>query len=521
MIMRVPGGKTVLPGTKEQTMFKKVLRLCSILLLGCLLLTGCGGFEYVTEVPSGTDAVTGNGTMAVRKGDYVYFVNGQESNTADNSFGTPIKGSVMYAKLDENDQPIADTARVVVPKIFYSSNTSAGIWIFGDSLFYLTPSQEKDRDGNLLTSYTEVYRCGLNGQNAKRLALIGNNSFNFTFTEQNGTVYFVYVSTYTEKDEEGTDQTYTGVYSVNTATGASVRIAEKVTNTPVLGDDGFVYFTQDVPKTGALEEGNEAYNKFSKVAMDGSGEPTEVVDKNGKLLTQKFVYSEGASVEESYQQPALTVSPLFVKNGAIFFSRNDGTTDGSTAATFYYVMNQDGDIRMLSNSISGPALSSLIPISYDQGMLAQITSNEVKYLVQVNASGSIFTGNASPLSLKNILRGTFTVFGLNGNNLFYADADNRLCSVDITSEELSLPAFGKDPVFYTENGVNTTYLKPVLLDGVAYFINTTGDYTGYLYYCVKGTDEDGKETFTEVRLGQWSVADQEAYEAAQSSSDEA
>ena len=501
-------------------MFKKVLRLCSILLLGCLLLTGCGGFEYVTETPSASDAVTGNGTMVVRKGDYVYFVNGQESNTADNTFGTPIKGSIMYAKVGADNVPQADTARVVVPKIFYSSSTSAGIWIFGDQLFYLTPSQEKDRDGNLLTSYTEVYVCGLDGQGSRRLALIGSNSFNYTFAELDGTVYFVYVSSYSENDEDGVSQSYTGVWSINTATGASTRIAEKVTNTPVLADDGFVYFTQAVPKTGAMEEGDEDYNKFSKVSMAG-GDPQEITDKNGKLLTQKFIYGSAAAEADCYQDPALSVTPLFVKNGDIFFSRNDGTTDGSTAATYYYVMNAAGEIRMLSNSIAGPALSNLIPLSYDQGMLAQITSGEVNYLVQVSASGSIFTGSESPAALKNILRGTFTVFKLEGNTLYYADADSRLCSVDITAEELSLPAFGKDPVFYTENGVNTTYLKPAVMDGVAYFINTTGDYTGYLYYAVKETDEDtGEDFFTEVRLGQWSVADQEAYEAAQSSSDE-
>ena len=272
-----------------------------------------------------------------------------------------------------------------------------------------------------------------------------------------------YETMVSENDEDGVSQSYTGVWSINTATGASTRIAEKVTNTPVLADDGFVYFTQAVPKTGAMEEGDEDYNKFSKVSMAG-GDPQEITDKNGKLLTQKFIYGSAAAEADCYQDPALSVTPLFVKNGDIFFSRNDGTTDGSTAATYYYVMNAAGEIRMLSNSIAGPALSNLIPLSYDQGMLAQITSDEVNYLVQVSASGSIFTGSESPAALKNILRGTFTVFKLEGNTLYYADADSRLCSVDITAEELSLPAFGKalkDKLGITYDAVTTNRYSDV------------------------------------------------------------
>ena len=60
-----------------------------------LALAGCGSEKYAGEKLSATDtfeSVSSNGGFAVETKDYVYFINGTESNTAKNSYGDVVKG---------------------------------------------------------------------------------------------------------------------------------------------------------------------------------------------------------------------------------------------------------------------------------------------------------------------------------------------------------------------------------------------------------------------------------------------
>ena len=79
-------------------MLKKIGKLFLFALVFTMALTGCGtGFVAPKDNPSADAPVYNNGTMAVQKGDYLYYVNGKGSNTADNTYNTPIKGSIDNA----------------------------------------------------------------------------------------------------------------------------------------------------------------------------------------------------------------------------------------------------------------------------------------------------------------------------------------------------------------------------------------------------------------------------------------
>ena len=88
-------------------MKKTLLSLVMAVFMGfCVFLTGCGDKGLKNNPP--TDAtVTSNGGMTVRKGDYLYFVNGHVDETTlgkkDNKNGDVTKGAIYRTKLDNGD----------------------------------------------------------------------------------------------------------------------------------------------------------------------------------------------------------------------------------------------------------------------------------------------------------------------------------------------------------------------------------------------------------------------------------
>jgi hypothetical protein len=160
----------------------KATKLIALLLLSLILVTAvfaaCSNtnFIYPENLPSGSD-IESNGGMAVRYGDYVYFVNGyQGDNTVSNSFGgindttgkNSVKtGDIVRAKTsdllsifgewyeenkEESDfetllqEKVYDFAEVVVPRFYFTRNTSStnswvnGLYIFGGRLYFTTPN---------------------------------------------------------------------------------------------------------------------------------------------------------------------------------------------------------------------------------------------------------------------------------------------------------------------------------------------------------------------------------------------
>ena len=74
-------------------MKKIIILLVAIVTCFTALFTGCGdstGFNNKLTI-SASDAVSSNGGFAVVKGDYVYFINGVETYTADNKYGDVVK----------------------------------------------------------------------------------------------------------------------------------------------------------------------------------------------------------------------------------------------------------------------------------------------------------------------------------------------------------------------------------------------------------------------------------------------
>jgi hypothetical protein len=159
-------------------------------------------------------SVSGNGGAAVMVGEYLYFTHGFTSRSSikykQNDYnkirgqgkggiwrvkmanGTPEYNNdylkylddwfggedpkSQYSRFDPLQQPYASsmdkvvkkgTLELIVPKIAGFEDTA--LWVFGNTLIYTSPNNEKNRNGQLQRNKTDFFAVNLNGSNHRRI----------------------------------------------------------------------------------------------------------------------------------------------------------------------------------------------------------------------------------------------------------------------------------------------------------------------------------------------------------------
>ena len=220
--------------------------------VGLIVVSACSDV-YKAKPLSGENIFTdgkavSNGGFVVEKGDYIYFINGRESNTADNTFGSVVKGAIM--RISKSDLAARNYSSVdtVVPLVVYSGNTNAGIYIYGDYIYYSTPSTEKNSNGEVLNDRLAFNRTKLDGTDTNKDYFIqhSTNSLEYRYVEVDGVVYLLYVAT----GESLYGTSCTNLHSLNTQTGVNTVLAYNVSAVTFDSNDltnPRVYYTMNVP----------------------------------------------------------------------------------------------------------------------------------------------------------------------------------------------------------------------------------------------------------------------------------
>ncbi len=197
-------------------MKKLLIAIISIIIMA-FTLVGCGdSFKPVSNVEG--EVLSGNGSFAVEKGDYVYFINGQDAVTKENKFGEVEKASLVRIKTSELANPKTAKIETVIPKLLISASYKTGVFVYGDYVYYATPSNRKDKQGNVLNNQTQFYRFNLkSGKADDYIAIAKNNATEYRFIENNGTVYLIFVieESHAENNETHTHKKL-AVYNADT-----------------------------------------------------------------------------------------------------------------------------------------------------------------------------------------------------------------------------------------------------------------------------------------------------------------
>ncbi len=152
---------------------KRFLKLTLCVLIGIFTigLTGCGSKDKPNVNTS--IASFGNGGMAVTSGGYVYFVNGRSSYeiyTKNNLTDKFELGGLYRAKLNENNQITYDEDGNIENLSYISGNLAGfettSLYVFGDHIYYTTPTTNVDKQGELQTTKVDFCRMNVDGSNA-------------------------------------------------------------------------------------------------------------------------------------------------------------------------------------------------------------------------------------------------------------------------------------------------------------------------------------------------------------------
>lgn len=192
---------------------KKIVLLLLALAIALGVLAGCGGMYKQTPLDgytSSNNAAESNGGFVVKKDNWYYFINGAEDYTAENKYGDVEKGALM--RISESDLSSGNYAEadVVVPLLMVSQDYTAGVFVYGDYVYYATPNAVSSIDGTVENSYLDFKRSSLDGSETMKsyYVQVSDNTTAYRYVEVDGTVYLLYV-----------DSANTEIHSYNTVTG--------------------------------------------------------------------------------------------------------------------------------------------------------------------------------------------------------------------------------------------------------------------------------------------------------------
>ncbi len=484
---------------------KKLLIAIISIIMATFTLIGCG--DSVTPLTGVEgDVLSGNGSFAVEKGDYVYFINGQEAVTAENEFGEVEKASLVRVKTSELSNPKTAKIETVIPKLLISASYKTGVYVYGDYVYYATPSNRKDKQSNVLNNQTQFYRFNLKtGKADDYIAIAENNATEYRFVENNGTVYLIFVD---EESHTENNETHTVKKLIVFNADTRKQVMESFEYEEMLmpeDDSTAVYLT----KYG-YDDVNDVDEKYQEIYKYTIGDTEEKLLLSGSPESLNIL--QGATF-------------TLIKNDGKYLIYKQSVIDSANASVKYFANEtaNDEDPILLGGSnsyidaalVSGAYIKSLTEIYYMD------TTNELGGFAKFNYTVNDMTNGRTPICKE-----------VSGYNLqfvedgfaYFSNAEGLYYRCDLEGNNFS-----------QINGVamktSTDWYKPRVIGN--YFI---GSYSNELYYSyvyvVDMTNIVDKEAYDEYleavaiddkehvlkiadsRLGTITNADKEAFEKA-------
>lgn len=460
-------------------MHKKLLSVftAAICLTTAFSFTACKDDNYTQNALSGYSSseskAESNGGFAVKKDGYVYFINGAEENTAENKFGEVKKGAlcrIAYDKLTAGDYSTVET---VVPMLFVAQNFDAGIYIYGDYVYYATPTTDKNLSGTVESGWLDFKRAKLDGSETMKSYYfrLENNASKYRFVEVDGTVYCMY-----EEDS--------ALKSYNTATNVTTTLAKGIKSESFFYDTSdatnpYVYYTMSVTKDAdtahsSAFEYDQLYrvSAATTVSVNEENASYTATDKtDGKSFEKTYDFDEAYMKEQNdefkkenedkkadppYDFADYTTYP-YVNLGQLVLDgvgkstertqyNYDNETDSAVVDGYNYTITgyQNGGVYFTRSDL--PATSS----SVENAKLFYLADADTKTdwnAVSGNVSNKIQTvanntTNASTTALYSVKDGVHTYYYINGDGHLYKQSgeesvriatgmtDNTLWKVD-------------------------------------------------------------------------------------------
>ena len=445
---------------RHTTVKKSLILLVAVIMCLAVLLTACNGktFKRNFDAPKGGE-VKSNGGIAVQYGEWIYYVNGYESNAnAENTYvntnDSPRVGSVVRIKAadipailainDDDDLTTTERAKaiakavdektqIVVPHVYYSTNTTTrsinGIYIFNDRLYMLTPNDKLTAGGSTQTDQSVLMSFDLAGEHPQRHFTFESNSAQIWLYEKEGKVMATYYMNSKLYVLELTD-------------------SEKSAVKEITGEE----------ETVAAINYDEAANCLFFLDGDGSICKLDIGAKEKKVIIDNTVGDDG-------ETSSITYAIVSVNAGYVYYTQADSNNSDVDNIVLYYVnTNVDGnyssEIALHTTELNSKPIGwkdgKVVTIKPDGNYtgLEMITSADCKQRTLLLKPGF----NESSISSDNMK--------IVGDELYYTAGGVMYVKNlnDFDSEEYGTP-YGTSALNSTTGGWSTPDRLEVTIDG--------------------------------------------------------
>ena len=432
-----------------------------VLAFGAVSLAACGEkFTPLKDAPAATAEVNSNGGFVVEKGDYVYFINGVETYTSDNTYGAPVKGALMRAKKSDIAKG-ENNAEMVIPSLMVASDFTSGLYILGDRVYYATPNSDRNMQGVVENSYLNFNSAKLDGSDVKTYFNLSSNSTVYRYTEVDGTVYLLYVEN-------------SNLHSYNTKTDTDTELAHSM-GAYVLDSvdktNPYVYYTMSVTAEIDVEDSTVArnYNQIYRVRADVTEAPYE------------YTYSQEYLDEHDGEAPYINLGTIVLDGvGSVFkdiptqFSHEGKTNDGKLSDTPESALGFTYTLQAYTNGGIYFTRSDLATTSTvgEDGWLYYLPESAL------GTSWNSITGNKRGGSMEVVAQSTDNA---GTAAIFYRDADGKHHYLYVSDGAILRADVG-------ENGLaEVTRIAIGVGSATLNFIDDTSDPTyHYVYYTASG-----------------------------------
>lgn len=448
-----------------------------ILAVVAITMTACG-FSAPKDNPTTDASIYGNGGMEVRKGDYVYFVNGfyaiEDVAEDSNKYGDVVRGGIYRTKLVDgviqlDDKGMLKDCDVIVPKIV--GYEIGNFYIYDDYIYYATPNNEKDKYGELKKNLVDIYRCDIDGKHNTRIYTTTSEyssvEFNVVKLKTGDKSYSTFVlikdgaKLVSYEFENGKNRGETVICEENVSSVAWLEQTNYISDGTI--DSGDV---SDVNKCVYFTETKTSSSKLSSYNLV-SGEKKVLVDDNISTYTLK-----GLKNDNLYYEKASNGNTVFASNSLVNGFVSSESVIFYNSYTDYYIMESEGN--------------------YEGGVLA--TNDSGTYFVKYGENG---VDNRQIISSDT----SYDILFVNGSKV-YARND----SIQIVVIDLQDSSFTANNVLSDDASGKYDGAKYVDFDGrfiVYYGDVTVGDTTYYYTHFVDITRLGENDLYVDNFIGQY------------------
>ena len=437
----------------------------SLIVITCILavvlaaaaLVGCTESYKQSAVPTEKGAVSDNGGMAVVYGKYLYFINGYAGESADNTFGSVVKGAIARVEL-ENGAP-KGSAQIIVPKNVYGTDTTyGGLYIADDYLYFASTNTDLDSTGSPKTGSGVLMRAKIDGSSVERIASFSDHSFVFTVVGKK--------LTYVRND---------AVYSIDlgAAKYPTTTVDTGILSGYLLTED-YLYYTQ-------YKDGRS--DNYVVKAYPLAGGKSKVILDNEKLNADTYyTFSLLSAVDEGNNKVKL------------FYTKTDNGLNTPEVGVYAYefskatfAFDKANEVRFTHNTTSTTNLAYTKFYKAGSYYLGLASSK----LDVFNADGTRATGDEGLESLN--IGSTITVFDVEETAtavyLWYIDSSvlKRIQILSVNDGAYAIVEKSAKKMF--TGSYNTSYVSVDRIGDVLYYFNSSISDNAY-YYVLDDASED-------------------------------